>query len=538
MTGRCPERKRKKGMTTRVDPSRRVRKMRANTAMAMLTALTMMVMVAIPATAQDPSHGGSLTNTHNDLYIVHGDAENPDDIDAGYGFMYVEETISFANDDPLKVPDYGIVYVDPTYSPDPDTPIVTKYTYDYTIANYTLQLFNITDDYVGNFTGFEGTTAALLPGIDLGPEGAEEPHPKVNATYMWQVWAVTEENRQLQNEFGGEMTTEIFNATVFDWSDLLLPEIGPHSYEADQSDLFDMTMRSLLVPHESLSEGWYKYQITDEVFEYGVALTIELRYTGEVVGDRILLNKLVFTQRTIHVDVYHDSGLDVLLYSDVEAKGEQVSPTKVSTGSGDPTAFTYELTFSLVVQEEGTDGTDWNLYGRYALLGILIVALLFLVLWSGRGKGSGAEEDEDGDEEMDEERAKLMERKATILAQIKELDHRHDEGEIGEGVWKRKRKSLKGQAVDVMRELEGPEGADGPSDEGPAPAVEYTGDRAELEAEKEEVLERIRELDARHDAGELADPVWKRKRKGLKVEAVEIMKEIEELEEEGVEEEE
>ena len=507
--------------------------MRRSTATAMMATITLLVMVAPPAAAEEPSHGGSLTNTHNDLYIVEGDAENPSGIDAGYGYMFVKETISFTNDDPLKVPDYGIVYVDPTYDADPNTPIVTRYTHDYTIANYTLQLINVTDDYVGNFTGFEATTAALLPGIDLGLEGAEEPHPKVNATYLWQVWAVTEQNRQLLGEFGGEATTEIFNATVFDWSDLPLPEIGPHTYEADPSDLTQMTIRSQLEPHPSLSDGWYRFRITDEVFEYGVNLTIELRYTDDMVEGRVVMDKLVFTPRPIHVDVYHGSDIEVLMFSDVQGKGSQIPPTQTSSGPGDPTKFSAEQTFSLVVQEEGVEGTDWGLYGRYALLGILIVVLLVLVLWSGKGKGSsGPEEDVDEEPEVAQRRAELEERKAAVLAQIKELDRRHDEGELGEGVWTRKRRSLKGKAVEVMRELEELDDAREPSSEGSGPAVEYIGDRAELEAEKEEVLERIRELDARHDEGELADPVWNRKRKALKVEAVEIMKEIEELEEE------
>jgi hypothetical protein len=512
--------------------------MRARTAMAMMATFIMLVMVAIPAAAEEPSHGGSLTNTHNDLYVVQGDAENPSGIDDGYGNMFVKETISFANDDPMKVPDYGIVYVDPTYDADPNTPIVTRYTHVYTIANYTLQLINITDDYVGNFTGFVTTTAALLPGIDLGPEGAEEPHPKVNDTYLWQVWAVTEQNLQLISEFGGEATTEVFNATVFDWSDLPLPEIGPHTYEADQSDLTQLTIRSKLEPHPSLSDGWYRFRITDEVFEYGVTLTIELRYTGEMVDGRVVMDKMVFTPRPIHVDVYHESEIEVLMFSDAQGKGSQIPPTQTSSGPGEATKFTAERTFSLVVQEEGDEGTDWALYGRYALLGILIGVLLLLVLWTGKGKGSGEpEEDVDEEPEVAKRRAELEERKAAIVAQIKELDRRHDEGEIGKGVWNRKRRSLKGQAVAVMRELEDLGGGRAPSSEDPGPAVGYTGDRAELEAEKEDVLERIRELDRRHDEGELADPVWKRKRKALKVEAVEVIKAIEELEAEETEEE-
>jgi len=501
--------------------------MRARTATTMIMAMTLLVMFAFPAAAQEPSHGGSLTNTHNDLYIVQGDAENPQGIEAGYGFMEVKETISFANDDPLKVPDYGIIYVDPLYSPDPNTPIVTEYTHEYTIVDYTLQLINVTDEFVGNFTGFTTTTASLQPGIDLGPEGPDEPHPKVNATYLWQVWAVTAQNRQLLSEFGGGTTTEIFNATVFDWSDLPLPEFGPHKYEADRSDLAQLTLRSVMEVHPDLSGGWYRFWITDEVFEYGVNLTIELRFTGEMTGGKMVMNKLIFNPRTIHLDVFHESDMEVLLYNDMEGKGSQISPTQSSSGPGDPTKFTYESTFSLVVQKEGTDEVDWAQYGRYALLGLLIAVLLFLVLWSGKGKHS-TEREEEEDPEVAEERDELEARKAAILEQIKELDHRHDEGELGEGVWNRKRKTLKGRAVEVMRELEELDGA--PPDVEDLP--EAKGEGAELLADKEEILDRIRDLDRSHDEGVISDETWKRKRKHLKAEAVEIMQEIEATDEE------
>jgi len=505
--------------------------MRNSTAIAFVVAITMLTLVAFPATAEEPSHGGSLTNTHNDLYIVQEDADNPQGIEAGYGHLFVKETISFANDDPLKIPDYGIVFVDPSFAADPATPIVVKYTHDYTISNYTLQLVNVTDSYVGNFTGYTGTTTALEPGIDLGPEGPDEPHPKVNATYLWQVWAVTEQNSQLLSEFGGEVTTEIFNDTVFDWSELPLPELGPHSYEADPSDLARLTLSSYLEPHPSLSTGWYRYRITDEVFEYGVNLTIELRYTGEIVSRKVVMDKFIFTTRIIHVDVYHDGDMEALMFVDPGGKGSQIPPTESSPGPGDPTMFAVETSFSLVVREEGTDSTDWSQYGRYALLGILIAVLLFLVLWSGKGKRSREGEDEGPDEgdETATRRAELEGLKDAIMAQIKELDQRHEEGELGTGVWTRKRKSLKGRVVDVMRQLDELDGTPSrEADDGPEPTGETTG----LEAEKTEILEKIKDLDRRHTEGEVSDDVWKRKRKHLKAEAVEIMQEIEAIEEE------
>ncbi|MCK5415074.1 MAG: hypothetical protein KAJ35_06820, partial [Thermoplasmata archaeon] len=286
--------------------------------------------------------------------------------------------------------------------------------------------------------------------------------------------------------------------------------------------------RSIMEDHPDLSDGWYRFLITENVFEYGVNLTIELRYTGEMTGGRVVMNKLIFNPRTIHLDVFHKSDIEVLMYNDVEGKGTQISPTQSSSGSGDPTKFTYESTLSLVVQEEGTDEIDWAQYGRYALLGLLIAVLLILVLWSGRGKGSTEREEEEEDPEVAEERAELEARKAAILAQIKELDRRHDEGELGKGVWNRKRKALKGRAVEVMRELEELDGA--PPDVEDLP--EATGERAELLAEKEEILDRIRDLDHRHDEGVISDETWKRKRKHLKAEAVEIMQEIEALDEE------
>jgi hypothetical protein len=521
---------RKKGMMTGKDPSRRVRKMRASTAVAIITAIAMLTLVASPATAQEPSHGGSLTNTHNDLYIVQEDAENPQGIEARYGELFVKETISFANDDPLKVPDYAIVYADPTFWPDPATPIVVKYSHDYTIVNYTLQLANVFDGWVGNFTGYNGTSATLQPGIDLNPEGDEEPHPRVNTSYLWNVWAVTAQNRQLLVEYGGEVVTEIFNDTTFDWSDVITPEMakGPHLFEANASDLARLTISSVMEPHPSLSEGWYRFRITDQVFEYGVNITIELRYTGEMVDRKVVMNKLIFTPRTIHVDIYHKGKMEILMYNGEAGQGDQIPPTKASTGSGDATAFTYESTFSLVVREEGSESTDWSQLGRYALLGVLIVFLLFLVLWSGRSKETRSDEEDEEDEETAELREDLEARKAEILGQLKELDQRHEDGDIGEGIYNRKRRALKAKAVEVMKELEELDGAP-PEPPKPPERPAPTGKHAELEADKEEILQKIRDLDQRHEDGQVADDTWKRKRKHLKAEAVEIIQEIEEL---------
>ncbi|UCC92462.1 MAG: hypothetical protein JSW25_07260 [Thermoplasmata archaeon] len=503
--------------------------MRARTAIALMATFTMLAMVAFPATAQDPSHGGSMTNTHNDLYIVQEDAQNPQGIEARYGELFVKETISFSNDDPETVPDYGIVYADPTFSPDPSTPIVVKYTHDYTIVNYTLQLFNLADGWIGNLTGYTGTSATLQPGIDLHPNEPEQPHPRVNTSYLWQVWAVSAQDRQIVYEFGGETTTEIYNDTVFDWSDLPIAELGDHHYEANQSALAQLTISSIMEPHPSLSQGWYRFRIADQVFEYGVNLTIELRYRGQLIDRKVTMNKLIFTPRIIHVDVYSKSKMEILMFNAEDGKGDQIPPTAASSGPGDPTSFTYESTFSLVVREEGSESTDFGQLGRYALLGVLIVVLLFLVLWSGRGKRTTEDDVEEEDEETAELRAELEGRKAEVLAQMKALDQRHEDGEIGEGVYNRKRKALKARAVEVMRELEELDGAPPPPPSRPAP----TGKLGELEEDKEEILERIRELDRLHEEGEVSDDTWKRKRKHLKAEAVEIMQEMAELEDGG-----
>ncbi len=512
--------------------------MRVSNAMAPLLVVALLVLMAAPSLAQEPGHGGSLTNTRNHLYIVDSDAQNPQGIDAGYGGLFVKELVSFTNDDPAKVPDYGIVYVDPTFEPDPNTPIVVAYTHEYTIANYTLQLINMTDGWVGNITGHTTTSATLRPGPDLGPEGPEKPHPKVNATYIWQVLAVSTQNRTIVSEYGGEVTTEVFNDTLLDWSGLDLPGIGPHTYEADKSDLAQLTLMSIMEVHPSLSAGWYRFRIQDQMFEYGVSLTIEIRYTGTMDGGRVVMDKFVFTPRTIDLDVYHRSRIEVLMFDDIDGKGSQISPTRSSSVPGEPTEFTYTGTFSLVVQEPDAEGTDWGLYGRYALLAILVGVLLLLVLWSGRDKRAGEEEEGPGDEdpEVVELRAQLEGRRAAIMAEIKDLDRRHEEGEIGEGVWKRKRKSLKNRAVEIMRELDdlgtgGGAAIGGPDENGDEVSSDLRSMR-ELDREKERLLQRIRDLDGRHDDGELEDDDWKRQRKALKAEVVEIIRDMEELEEE------
>jgi hypothetical protein len=517
----------------RTTTKRRVKKMRParNPAIYALT-LVLLTIVAFPAVAQDPQHGGSMTNTHNDIYIVQGSAENPLQINPGPGKVEVKETISFANDDPLKVPDYGIVYVDPRFTIHTPTARITEFTWDYTVTNFTLQLFNVTTEYWGNFTGIVNETHSLAPGTDLNPDEDGQPHPRVNATYLWQVKVVSAEGSEIMTYPGGEVVTEIFNDTVFDLAPLGLPPLGETNHEAGEDELNDLWVRAILEPHPTLKDGFYRFRISEMVFEYGMSLTIEVRYTGQMVGNKINMDKLVFNPRLTHTDVYLQGGMEVFIRDQVGGEGIQIPPTETSPGAGEPTKFTTEETFSLTIREKGADGTDWGLYGRYALLAILIVALLFLVLWSGRSKPTVDDEDDwEEDPETAAKRAELEDRKTAILAQIKELDQRHEDGKLGTGVYNRKRKRMKAQAVDVMRELDELDGGSGPAydDEEPEDEDTPSGTKAELMAEKTEILERIKELDARHEDGDITDEVWKRKRKHLKAEAIEIMQEIEAL---------
>jgi hypothetical protein len=527
-------------------PMRRVKKMKiARYAVTLAVSLALLALMAFPAMAQDPQHGGSMTNTHNDIYIVQGSAENPQQIDAGYGHVYVKETISFENDDPLKVPDYGIVYVDPRFTIQMPTAKVIEFIWNYTVANYTLQLFNETDDYLGNFTGIVNESHSLAPGTDLHPDEDGQPHPRVNATYQWWVRVVSTEGSEILTFPGDEVVTEIYNDTVFDLTPLDLPPLGEGSQEADEDELYDMWIRAFLEPHPTLKDGFYRFKISDMVFEFGMKITIEVRYIGELNGGKIEMDKLVFIPRTTHTDLYLEDEMEALVFSDVGGAGSQIAPDSTSTGSNVPTRYTTEGTFSLVIREVGTEETDWGLYGRYTLLALLIVVLLVLVLWSGPRK-KGAKEDQEEyeeDEETAQLRAELEAEKQALMERIKELDRRHDEGKMGTGVWNRKRRSIKAKAVEVVKQLdeldeeresriEEEETLDEDDEEEEEEDEETAELREELEAEKQDLLERIKALDHRHDEGEIGTSTWTRKRRSLKAEAVEVIKELKELDEE------
>ena len=103
-------------------------------------------------------HGGAIPNTHNDIYIVEGEAENPRELSAGYGEVVVREAISFTNTNPNLTTNYGIAYISPHFEWDNLYPRVTRYVWDYVVANYTMQLMNETSGYVGNYTGITNDT--------------------------------------------------------------------------------------------------------------------------------------------------------------------------------------------------------------------------------------------------------------------------------------------------------------------------------------------------------------------------------------------
>jgi hypothetical protein len=101
---------------------------RRTTVMVAIVVMTTLLMMSGAALGQS-LHGGAIANTHNDLVVVQGDAENPEGLEARYGSAAIRETISFANDDPDKTTDYGIVYITPQATIDDDTFRVLAYTW-------------------------------------------------------------------------------------------------------------------------------------------------------------------------------------------------------------------------------------------------------------------------------------------------------------------------------------------------------------------------------------------------------------------------
>jgi len=468
--------------------------MKARRTMARTTLVTVLALLIICTVAADAlgqeQHGGAMPNSGNDMLVIENDAENPSGIEAGYGFVLVRETISFAMTDPTQVTDYGIIYIPPAFTLDTSYPRMSYYRWDYDVSNYTVQPSNSTSGYVGNFTNVTGDTFTLMPD-DLNPDEPGEPDPRVNSTYDWNVLVIDTRGRAILNQTGGEVTTNATEPTVIDLAPLDLPEIGPGTFEASLEDLIQMTYNLVLEPYANLNEGFYKMHITGMTFEYGMTMSILVQYRGEIDGDKILFDKLIYLERTIEMDVHITKGKVLIVYDGPEGQGPSLSPTHESTGTGDPTSFQTSSTLSVKIMEEGSEGTDWNLYMRYGALFGVILLLLFLVLWSGpRRKGEEDEydeedeEEEEGDEgeegeEEDEEEApqvasekppkrkrppkkgspskrieELEERRANLVKELKSLDARHDDGKISDKDWKTTRAALKARTVEVMKELE------------------------------------------------------------------------------------
>ena len=453
----------------------------ARTTLVAVLALLILCTVAADALGQQ-QHGGAMPNSGNDMLVVEGDAENPSGIEAGYGFVLARETISFEMTDPEQVTDYGIVYIPPNFAMDSAYPRMSYYKWDYDVANYTVQLTNSTSGYVGNFTNVTGDTFTLTPD-DLNPDEPGEPDPRVNSTYDWNVLVIDTRGQAIMNFTGGEVTTNATEPTIIDLAPLELPDLGPGTFEATIEDLVLMTYKLYLEPYTTLTDGFYKMRISGMTFEYGMTISIIVQYRGEIEGDKILFDKLLFLQRPVVMDVYITKGKELIVYDGPEGQGPPLSPTHESTGDGDPTTFETITTFSVKIMEEGTDSTDWGLYMRYAALFGVVLLLLFLVLWRGpRGKDEEEDEDLDGEDEEAEEAKEevppvvpekppkrkrppkeksvskrieeLEERKANLVKEIKGLDARHDDGKIYEKDWKATRAALKARAVEGMMELE------------------------------------------------------------------------------------
>jgi hypothetical protein len=462
----------------------KARRTMARTTLVVLLALLILFTMAADALGQE-QHGGAMPNSGNDMLVIEGDAENPSDIEAGYGFVLVRETISFEMTDPEQVTDYGIVYIPPAFTMDSAYPRMESYTWDYDVANYTVQLTNFTRGWVGNYTNITGDTFVLMP-EDLNPNEPGEPDPRVNSAYYWNVLVIDTRGRAIMNFTGGGVMTNATEPTVIDLAPLDLPDIGPGSFEASIADLITMTYSLQLEPYTSLTEGFYKMRITGMTFEYGMKMSILVQYRGEIDGDKILFDKLLFLERPVDMDVYITKGKELIVYDGPEGNGPPLSPVHESTGAGDPYTYQTHTTLSVKIMEKGTESTDWNLYLRYAALFGVVLLLLFLVLWSGPRRKDEVEEygeeDEEGDDEAEDETddevppvvpekppkkkrppkkksdskriEEIEERKANLVKELKGLDARHEDGKISDKDWKATRAALKARTIEVMAELD------------------------------------------------------------------------------------
>jgi uncharacterized membrane protein len=477
-----------------------------------LIAVAAFVLTLVAPSGLGQEHGGSLSNTHNDLWIIVDDAENPFDLGGGRGSIVIRETIAMASIDPNRTRDYAIIFIAPEFTIDPGYPRLLSYEWEYTVANYTLMLVN------------------ELAAGDLGPDDPEAPHPRANATYNWSVKVVDYGGHEIMTFFGGNVTTTANETTPFDLAPLGLPPLGENLDQADTGRLIDLTFDSLLEPHEILKDGFYKFSIGDMQFYEGVTFTLEFRYSAILQGaERISFEKLLFTSRPVHIEVFTPSDLDVKVFSSAGSTKAPMSPTETSSGPGLPTKYSTSGTFSIEVRPEGEGETDAASIGRYVLLFGVIAILLVAILWTGPGRRS----------KKDDERSELIAIKEEILEDIKDLDEQHDNGEISDKEWDRRRKELKEEAVEVMRSIDGQDakGMAAPDTEDRVQTgqddgldVEDRAEQAELLETKAEVLAEIKDLDKRHDRGDLTDDEWEQERAELKAEAVETMRMLAELE--------
>jgi hypothetical protein len=452
--------------------------------------MLLLTVPAVTAGAQE-MHTGAIPNSGNDMYLVQGDAENPLGLSADYGSVVVRETLSFANTDPNLTTDYGIVFISPVFEWDDLYPRVTSFTWDYDVANYTLQLINATDLSVVNFTGLTNDSFVIDPS-QLNPDGPDQPDPKVNTTYYWNVSVIDTRGQEIMSLLGGIVTTSHNQGTVFDLGTLELPPLGPSHFKASSLQLIDLTMKLVFEPHPTLTTGFYRVYVSDTMFHYGVSFTVVVQYRGEMRNDKVVIDKLIFQTRPIQIDVYLEDGMEVKVFDTMGGTGTQISPDHLSDGPGDPTSYQVTATHSVVVQEEGADGTDWGMVGRYAALIGVMVLLIVVVMWGGPKGRDDDGEDVDGDEgdyaeegpegasegkdggkgeeaplkppegkgrprkgtNLERRREELEARKASLIGEIKSVDTRHDDGALPDREWRLTRAALMERAVKVVKQLE------------------------------------------------------------------------------------
>ena len=256
--------------------------------LTIVAALVLVSFASAPSVAQQ--HGGAITNTHNDLFVVEGDADNPYGLATGDDSVVTREVVSFANDDPNKTTNYGVIYITPNSRFEDGPPRVINYTWDFNVANYTMQLSNVTAGFTGNITGVTEVVHTIDP-QDLGPDDPEASHPKANATYQLKVLVVDTRGETIMTYDGGEVTTRVDEPTVIDMSGLDLPTVGQNRYVADDNDLAGMTDQLVLEELPDFAEGWYRIRISGMAFEYGVRLTIEARYTVTMEDRRVVIRE-------------------------------------------------------------------------------------------------------------------------------------------------------------------------------------------------------------------------------------------------------